>query len=249
MGTASNAAHFMLIPSPLCGPATWGPVAAMLGRRGVTTTVITLRDGDPMSPYWRQHAATAGAALALLPRGHRPLLVAHGGAGPLLPAIRRAAARPVGGYLFADAGLPHPRASRLDEIARTAPEIAGALRAELTAGGCYPAWDDVALRPLIPDPARRAATLAELRPRPLAFFTETLPQVAAWPDAPCAYLRFSAAYAMHIAAARARGWPTRAFDAGHFHQLVDPEAVAGALLALAAEAAMTSGEERARCGS
>ena len=96
------------------------------------------------------------------------------------------------------------------------PTLAATLRAELAAGGRYPAWDDAALRPLIPAPARRAATLAELCPRPLAFFTEALPMVTGWPDAPCAYLRFSAAYDRHAAAVRARGWQTRAFNGGHF---------------------------------
>lgn len=242
--------HFVLIPSPLCGPASWEPIVAALGRRGIAATIPTLRDGDPTLPYWRQHAAAVATALAALPPDARPILVAHSGAGPLLPAIRQAAGRPVGGYLFADAGLPHPGLSRLDEMAQTVPTLAATLRAELAAGGRYPSWDDTALRPLLPDPTRRAATLAELRPRPLAFFTEALPTIADWPDAPCAYLRFSAAYDRHAAAAHERGWPTRAFDAGHFHQLVDPEAVTDTLIALAHEAGMANPQtEEARCTS
>jgi len=242
--------HFVLIPSPLCGPASWEPIAAALGRRGIAATIPPLRDGDPTLPFWQQHAATAAEALMALPADVMPLLVAHSGAGPLLPAIGQASGRPVGGYLFADAGLPHPGLSRLDEMAQTVPTLAATLRAELATGGRYPAWGDVALRPLIPDPTRRATTLAELRPRPLAFFTEALPTVAAWPDAPCAYLRFSAAYDRHAAAARARGWSIRAFDAGHFHQLADPEAVTDTLIALAREAGMTNPQtEEARCAS
>ncbi len=250
MEIASPVAHVVLISSPLCGPATWEPVAAALGRRGVDATIAQLRDDDPAQPYWRQHAATAAERLRNLPPGQAPLLVAHSGAGPLLPAIRRVAGRSVGGYLFADAGLPHPEYSRLDELAQAVPALAEDLRAELLAGKRYPTWDDAALRPLIPDPARRAATLAELRPRPLAFFTEALPPSDGWPDAPCAYLRFSAAYDAHAAAARARGWPTHAFDAGHFQQLVDPDGVAEALMKLAAAAGMASGDEEVtRCGS
>jgi hypothetical protein len=226
--------HFVLIPSPLCGPATWEPVATVLDQRGIAATIPALGDGDPTRFYWQQHAATTAVALADLPPAVRPFLVAHSGAGPLLPAIRQASARPLGGYLFVDAGLPHPGQSRLDELARAVPALATALRAELTAGARYPAWDDEELRPLIPDPARRAATLAGLRPRPLAFFTEVLPTVTNWPDAPCAYLQFSAAYDAHAAGARAHAWPTRAFDVGHFHQLVDPAKVAEVLLALAA---------------
>jgi len=239
MDSVVRTAHFVLIPSPLCGPVSWEPVAAALRQRGVAATISSLSDGDPALPYWQQYAATAAEALVALPADM----------GPLLPSIERAAGRPVGGYFFADAGLPHPGLSRLDEMTQIVPALAATLRADLTVGGRYPTWDDNALRPLIPDSTRRATTLAELRPRPLAFFTEALPMVAAWPDAPCAYLRFSAAYDRH-AAARTRGWPTRAFDRGHFHQLVDPEAVTGALIALTREAGMlTQGRTEGRCES
>ena len=250
MDSVVRTAHFVLILSPLCGPASWEPVAAALRRRRIAATIPPLRDGDPTLPYWQQHAATAAQALTTLPTDQTLFLNAHSGAGPLLPAIGRAVGRPVGGYLFADAVLPHPGLSRLDEMARTVPTLATNLRAELAAGGRYPAWDDAALRPLIPDVARRAATLAELRPRPLAFFTEALPTIVVWPDAPCAYLQLSTAYDRHAAAARARGWPTRAFDGGHFHQLVDPEAVTDVLFALACAAGiLTQGRTEGRCES
>jgi len=52
METASSVAHVVLIPSPLCGPATWEPIAAALGRRGVDATIAQLRDDDPAQPYW-----------------------------------------------------------------------------------------------------------------------------------------------------------------------------------------------------
>lgn len=103
MNIVARTAHVVLIPSPLCGPATWEPVAAALGRRGIAVTIPPLRDGDPTLPFWQQHAATAAAVLRALPADVVPLLVAHSGAGPLLPAIGRVAGRPVSGYLFADA--------------------------------------------------------------------------------------------------------------------------------------------------
>jgi hypothetical protein len=37
--------------------------------------------------------------------------------------------------------------------------------------------------------------------------------------------------------ARERGWPLRELDAGHFHLLTDPDAVAGAMLDLVDECA------------
>lgn len=53
-----------------------------------------------------------------------------------------------------------------------------------------------------------------------------------WPDAPCAYIGLSEGYDGATRAARHSGWPYWEFDAGHFHMLVDPAAVAEALLQL-----------------
>jgi hypothetical protein len=124
--------------------------------------------------------------------------------------------------------------SRLDEMETNAPELAADLRQHLAAGSRFPEWTDDDLRAIIPDDHLGQALLAELRPRPLVFFIEPMPDVPGWPDAPCAYLQLSAAYEKPAAAAMRWGWPTRAFDAGHFHMLVDPSTVAGALIELAA---------------
>ena len=71
--------------------------------------------------------------------------------------------------------------------------------------------------------------LEELQPRSLEFFAEPIPVFAGWPDAPCAYLQFSAVYGEPAAQALREGWPTARLDAGHFHMLVDPAGVADAL--------------------
>ena len=82
---------------------------------------------------------------------------------------------------------------------------------------------------MVPDPASRRALLAELRPQPWAFWEEPLPVFAGWPDAPCAYLRFAPnpAYDAAAAEARRRGWSCLELAGGHFHMLVDPDAVTG----------------------
>jgi hypothetical protein len=164
----------------------------------------------------------------------RPLiLVGHSGAGPLLPVISETISQRVLGYIFVDAGLPHPGKSRLDEIRMGAPDFAAELERDLLAGGRFPKWSDEDLRDIIPDDQTRAGLLAELRPRPLAFFTETLPDVPGWPDAPCGYVLFSQAYEAAAEQARSAGWPMRSFDAGHFHMLVDPSAVAATFAEMA----------------
>jgi hypothetical protein len=195
-----------------------------------------LRDGSAARlPYWEQHVAAVVRALEGVPTDRPLILVAHSGAGPLLPAIGAALQHPIGAYLFADAGLPHPTLSRLDEMAQTVPDIAVSLRASLTAGGRYPTWRDDDLRELIPDAGLRAGMVAELQPRAFDYFTEPLHLITGWPDAPCGYLRFSAAYDRAADDARRQGWPVRTFAGGHFHQLVDPDGVAAALLALSRE--------------
>jgi hypothetical protein len=194
--------------------------------------------GDDRPPFAGRYVEGAVAGtLEAAPR-HGPLvLVGHSGAGPLLGAVGAglaAGGRPAGGYLFCDAGLPRDGATRLELLAAEDPAMAAAFRAELERGGRFPTWSDADLEPVVPDPAARAALVGSLRPRRLEFFAEPLPAAAGWPDAPCGYLRLSAVYDRWADEAAARDWPTAGLDAGHFHPLVDPEAVAKALLGLLA---------------
>jgi hypothetical protein len=223
---------FALIHSPLTGPLIWQPVAAQLRRLGHPALAPELDDsGDPASPYWLRHARSAAEALKSAPA---PLaLVAHSGAGPLLPAVRQALGHPVAAYLLADAGLPHPGQSRLESFFAEDKPFAAELQASLAAGGRFPDWTEASLAEVVPDPGLRRALVADLRPRGLDFFTEPLPSLPGWPDAPAGYLRFSIPYEDAAARARQQGWPVRHAPAGHFHPLVAPETVAQALLDLA----------------
>ena len=227
----------MLLHSPLVGVESWGRLPEALGRGGMEAVVVAV-DGDDRPPFAERYVRGAVEGVLAAPaQPGPPVLVGHSGAGPLLAAVGaglRAAGRPCAGYLFCDAGLPQDGANRLELLAIEDPAMAEAFRAELEQGGRFPEWGDAELAPLVPDPAARAALIGSLRPRGLAFFTEPLPPAAGWPDAPCGFLRLSAAYDTWAAAAAARGWPTAGLDAGHFHPLVDPDGVAAALLALAA---------------
>ncbi len=229
----AESAAFVLVHSPLTGPDLWQPVAEALRARGAAAHIAALHDdGAPGEPFWARHARSAAQTVRALPAGGLALLVGHSGAGALLPLVREAAGWPVAGYLFVDAGLPFA-GSRLEAIAAESAEFAAQLRVSLAAGERFPAWTDAQLSELLPDGARRGALLAGLRPRGLDFFAEPLPVPPHWPDAPCGYLYFSPPYAPALAAARARGWPARELSASHFHMLVDPDAVAEALLSLA----------------
>jgi hypothetical protein len=224
----------VLVHSPLVGPFTWSLVAQHLQAVvGCDVLAPTLSDSGETPPaYWQQHAASVQRALASIPQERPVALVGHSGAGALLPALARAAGHPVTAYLFVDAGLPHPGHSHLDEMEASIPAFAHELRAHLAAGGRYPHWSDEDLREDLPDGQARQRMLAEVRPRPLSFFEEVMPDIPRWPEAPSGYLLLSQGYRPVLEQAQAAGWPSRTFHAGHFHMLVDPAAVAGALLEL-----------------
>lgn len=220
-------ASFLLINSPLVGAMTWTLVADELRRGGHRALAPSLFAApNPSLPYWQQHAQAAAAE----PFGRPPILVAHSGAGPLLPAIRQAMNQPAAGYIFADAGLPKDGLSRLDQF--DTPEEAEAFRGAAV-DGLLPTWTADDLREVIPDDAIRQQFAAELRPLPLAVYEEPLPVFAGWPDAPCAYLQFSPVYDAPAREAQAAGWAYQKLPGGHFHLLVDASAVAAALIDLA----------------
>jgi hypothetical protein len=225
----------VLVPSPLLGPFSWSLVAGELESRGRHTVISADPDDSPLSePAWRQTTDGVVATLQAVPSDRPVALIGHSNAGPLLPAIGSSVAQPVVAYVFVDARLPHGGVSRLDAVAAVDPAVAAERRAALEAGRPYPAWSDMDLSELLPDPEVRQSLLAELRPRGLAYWIEPLPEVPGWPDAPCAYLLFSSPYRSEADRARRDGWRTRELPAGHFHQLVDPPAVADALVELLA---------------
>jgi pimeloyl-ACP methyl ester carboxylesterase len=82
----------------------------------------------------------------------------------------------------------------------------------------------------VPEDVRRAALVAGLRPRGADFFEEPLPDSLNWPDAPVGYLQFSPAYDVPATQARDAGYLVRTIPGGHFHMLVEPDAVAEMLL-------------------
>lgn len=223
----------VLIPSPLNGPLVWAPVSRVLRGRGVETIITPVLDGEGTDgPYWVRHAASVAQELDRLPSDRSVVLVAHSGAGMLLPAIGAFSPCPVAAYVFVDAGLPFGSSTRMREIELSAPELARELRERLAAGGRFPEWTDEEAREVIPDDGLRRAVLAELRPRSEDFFSEEIPVFGGWPDAPCGYLKLSSAYDRHSEQAQGLGWPVREIEAGHFHMLVDPERVAAALIEL-----------------
>ena len=219
---------FVLIHSPLVGPYTWQPVAAVLAARGHTVVVPSLVNGA--LPFWSGHTRAIAEAFDSQARGSVPVLVGHSGAGPLLPAARQAIAGEVAGYIFVDAPMPRDGRSRLDLFGSRAE--ADRLRAAAS-GGVLPPWgasfDEDTWRGLIPADRARARFRAELRPTPLLVYEEPLTVFTGWPDAPCGYLQLSSAYAAAANEARNLGWDTRTLPGHHLQMIAEPERVAGVI--------------------
>jgi pimeloyl-ACP methyl ester carboxylesterase len=229
-------ASYVLIHSPLAGPLTWESVRREMQQCGLTAIVPELRDGPHSTQaYWHQHAGSIARVLTRIARDREMVLVAHSGAGALLPALRTMMGHSILAYVFVDAGIPRDGLSRLDLMRLQDQAWADQFHQALLRGERFPTWDDDDLREVIPDDRLRREMLAEVRPRALEFFSEPIPVFSGWPDAPCAYIKFSTSYEWDFDQAKQAGWRLRQVDAGHFHMLVDPSAVADIIIEVVQE--------------
>jgi len=217
---------YALIRSPLVGPFTWELVYQVMVGQGLKAIISTLEDNPNSAlPYWQQHVESVTHDLAQIPRDESVVLVAHSGAGPLLPAIGHALSHSVRAYIFVDAGIPQDGLSRIELMKLEDKEWAEQFHKSLLNGEQFPTWTEEDLREIIPDKKSRQKMVAEIQPRSLSFFTEPIPVYKKWPDAPCVYIKFSESYDWDAAQAKQKGWHLYELNTGHFHMLVDPRAV------------------------
>src|SRR6266536_1044150 len=154
---------YVLIHSPLVGPLTWKLVADQMRQRDIEVVVPTLADSPGSAePFWKQHAKSVSQALAQIPKDMPVTLVAHSGAGPLLPVIRQSIANPVNAYVFVDAGIPRDSATRLDLMQSEESDWAKQFQEYLESGGYFPNWSMEDLRDILPDEELRAQMIAEI---------------------------------------------------------------------------------------
>jgi hypothetical protein len=219
---------FVLVHSPVTGPATWRWVAAELTCRGHRVIVPSV------PPAVTSHGCRAfiSSVVAQASQLSRPVLVGHSGAGPVLPEI--GARLGASTLVFADADAPPAEG----EASLVPAEFLGFLRG-LSAGGQLPPWSDwfgpAMMSDLVPDDARRRAVTDELPRLPLSYFTGQAPVPAGWISRSCGYILFSEeAYGGQAAAARARGWPVAEVPGGHLELVTQPEAVASAIIMILA---------------
>jgi hypothetical protein len=218
-----------LIHSPLTTAAAWGDLGGALSELGWPVVITESFDDGP--PYLSRFVAYTSQQLQQLTDARQLVLVGHGEAGPLLPQIafaRRAAGLTVQGYVFVDALLPRTlRTATLLDVMESADTVATAEIAQhLSHGDRFPDLTDRGLISTLPDAGQRALLLASLQPRPLDFFTESLPLPEDWPDAPCGYARLSESYTPEAGVAELRGWPVESIESHHFAALTHPRQVA-----------------------
>jgi hypothetical protein len=223
---------YILVHSPVVGPTTWRPVADVLEAQGRRATIPSLQGvEDSTPPHWRWCADRLVEAIGA--EAGPVVLIGHSGAGPLLPIVGTEISGDVRSYVFVDATIPE----RMGSTPIVPAELLEPLEA-LAVDGRVPKWsrwwdDEEAMRGLVPDDAIRERLEEELPSLPLTYFREAVPVPEGWPDAACGYLLFSAAYEPVAREAESRGWPTRHLPGEHLHMVVDPEAVAGAIVDLA----------------
>lgn len=222
---------YVLIHSPLVGPFTWELVQQVMKKQNIQVIVPALFDDQNSAlPHWQQHAESVAKGLVQVPTHQKLILVAHSGAGPLLPAIRQKLTHPIFAYVFVDAGIPRHDLTRLDLMKLEDAQWAEQFHQSLLQGEKFPTWSEDDLKEIISDGETRQKLVAEIRPRSLPFFAEQIPVQAGWPDAPCIYIKFSAAYEWDATQAKSAGWPVYEIEAGHFHMLVDSIAIADLLV-------------------
>ena len=219
--------RIVLLHSPLLGRLTWQAVAADLRGRGRAASaprwpVLSSLTFD----FYRSLATALADELGESPA----IVVAHSGAGALIPALESAWGG-LRGVIFADAILPHPGRSWFDTAP---PQLADSLRAGAEFG-MLPAWDrwwpPGALERLVPDAALRDPLVSELTALPLDYFAEPAPTMEL--SVPAAFLRLSGAYDDEARGATRQGWPVVNLPLHHLAMLTHPEAVASAIASLA----------------
>ncbi|HSO65814.1 MAG TPA: hypothetical protein VLQ78_12015 [Ornithinibacter sp.] len=222
----------LLLPSPLLPRLLHLPFLQALGARLWAAQRVECSVDVATFPPDATDAQDVLAAFRRSVLDGRPdLVVTHSNAGryaalaaPGIPVVHVDAALPAA----SGDELPMAPAVLLDRLADLADD-----------DGLLPPWSrwwpEEGFAQVLPDAAARAHLREHERRMPLSYFRSRLGAPPGWTEQPQAYLAFGGTYAEETALARRLGWPTTVLeDALHLHQLVDPDAVATAVLGLAA---------------
>jgi hypothetical protein len=219
--------RWVLLHSPLTGPAVWRAVAAEAVRKGLEVTVPALPDLAQVTPPY--YPALAVAVANQIERGGPAALIVHSGAGGLAAQVTNAAGAAVAQVVFVDAILPHPGRTW---FSTAGDGFAQSVRDKVK-DAMVPPWDQWfppgALAGLVGDHALRKAFARELKPTPVAFLDERasgldIPDHVGW-----SYLRLSKAYEAEAREARRLGRLTLRRDLSHLAMMTHPAQVVSSL--------------------
>lgn len=220
---------WVLVHSPLLSPVFWEPVAEVLRAGGQSVLIADLSDALAAGGDYT-HAQADLVADAV--DAERIRLVAHSGAGPVLPAIAERLAAggvTVSDSVFVDAGLPHPGRSRLAVL----PEPAAAQLRELTTDGWLPAWPSWwspdQLEAMVPDSALRRELVAHCPRLPAGLFSQAMPEADERGLGRRRFCRLSAGYDAAADQAQRAGWRVSRLIGHHLSAMSEPVLLADAI--------------------
>jgi hypothetical protein len=193
------------------------------------TTMSTPSDVDHVSGWVEELLAPP------VPDDGRPVVVVgHSAACPRLPlaaSALRGAGWPVIAFICVDGRFPDGRpftvsgpqlGEMLDGIVRPDDHVPP-----------WPRWWGSLVEGLVLDPVARVEVFREARPIPRAWFDQGCPVPELPPQIGRGFLAFGLGYSESCERAAAEGWIIHRMAGDHLHQIVEPEAVAEALQAMA----------------
>jgi len=227
-------ACWVLVHSPLLSPMFWGPVAAMLRGRG---QLVFTADMSGALAKGRGYADTQADLVASAVDSDLARLVAHSGAGPILPVMAeklRSRGVTVSDSVFVDAGLPHPGHSRFAVL----PEPAVAHLLSMIVDGWLPPWPSwwspEELREMVSDADLRRQLVAACPQLPVGLFSEPMPAGDQIAMGRLRFCRLSSTYDTAADQAARDGWEVMRLATHHLAPMTDPESVTDAIQELAA---------------
>jgi hypothetical protein len=221
-----TAATIVLLHWPILGPSSLAGLGRALTAAGHDVVVPDLHTAG------QDHVGAAAAALATVPPDRALLLVAHSGAGHLLPALRERLPHPVEGYVIMDGSLPEDGRSRLDLTDVQGPEVAAKTIERLRVDGETPRPDAFSYAALVDDPQLVRVLEDEHHAQPPEYWTAPIAVFDGWPDAPAGYLSLGSGYRVFADGAEERGWTVLRVDAEQFDPVANPDRTAAQLLEL-----------------
>jgi len=236
---ASTTRNWLLVPSPLLGPASWRAVATVLTDEGhdvvvPQTSMTTSRCDDHIGPWLEEVIKEADRFANPDPA----IVVAHSAAcvrGPMLVDCLIRWGRPVEAMILVDGRFPDGVS-----LGRTEPKFAELLNGLVRPDDYLPPWPrwwGSWVSGLVVDANARDVVFNEARPVPRTWFDQACPVPSLPDDVGRGYVAFGSSYEEARRRAKAEGWYTLQLTGDHLHQVVAPQAVAGTLVAMALQLA------------